>query len=99
MKLCLFCSATIHTKEWICLRCEKRPLAIEGVVQLLPLSKSETEDIFDPAAFEALASIEDDSFWFKGCNRLIFWVVTKFFPGSRNYLEVVTCPHEVVQRL
>jgi len=46
------------------------------------------EEGFDPAAFERLARVEADSFWFRSRNRLISWALSHYFPATRSMLEV-----------
>jgi SAM-dependent methyltransferase len=43
---------------------------------------------FDPAAFEGLAALEEDSVWFRSRNRLLVWALRRFFPAARSVLEV-----------
>jgi SAM-dependent methyltransferase len=45
-------------------------------------------DSFDPAHFELLARVEEESFWFRARNRLITWALARDFPEARSLLEV-----------
>ncbi|MGH9552769.1 MAG: class I SAM-dependent methyltransferase [Candidatus Angelobacter sp.] len=59
--------------------------------QLQQTSKSvdgECAGGFDRSAFERLARLEENSFWFKSRNKLIVWAMRKFSPGITNFLEV-----------
>ena len=47
-----------------------------------------TEQVFNPEAFEHLATVEDDSFWFRSRNRLIVWALNHYFPAARSMLEI-----------
>src|SRR5438105_4384482 len=43
---------------------------------------------FDPTQFEALAEIEDESFWFKARNRIVLWALATWCADAKNLLEV-----------
>jgi SAM-dependent methyltransferase len=43
---------------------------------------------FKPELFVQLAQIEGQHFWFRARNKLIFWVLAKYFPRSENFLEI-----------
>ena len=43
---------------------------------------------YDASLFEAIASVEPESFWFRARNRLIVSVVRRHFPGAQSLLEV-----------
>jgi ubiquinone/menaquinone biosynthesis C-methylase UbiE len=43
---------------------------------------------YDAALFEALASVEPESFWFRARNRLIVSTLRRHFPEGRSLLEV-----------
>ena len=43
---------------------------------------------FRPEAFEQLAALEAQNFWFRARNRLIVWALKKHFPNMRRYLEI-----------
>jgi SAM-dependent methyltransferase len=43
---------------------------------------------FDPKAFEELAELEAEHFWFVARNQLIVGLASKFFPQARRFLEI-----------
>ena len=48
----------------------------------------ENTDGFPPEAFEHLAALEDDHFWFRSRNRLIVWALGHYFPTAETLLEI-----------
>lgn len=45
-------------------------------------------DAFPEEAFERLAALEEDNFWFRSRNRLIVWAIEHFFSTAEDLLEV-----------
>jgi SAM-dependent methyltransferase len=43
---------------------------------------------YDPQLFAEIAELEERSFWFGECNRLILWALDRYAGTLRNYLEV-----------
>ncbi|MDL2314433.1 class I SAM-dependent methyltransferase [Desulfovibrio sp. OttesenSCG-928-C14] len=43
---------------------------------------------FSPEAFKTLAEVEADSFWFRSRNKLILFLIKKYFPFFESFLEV-----------
>ncbi|MDO8264602.1 MAG: class I SAM-dependent methyltransferase [Gallionella sp.] len=43
---------------------------------------------FRPEAFEQLAALEAQNFWFRARNRLIVWALKRHFPNMQHYLEI-----------
>ena len=43
---------------------------------------------FDPKAFDELAELETEHFWFVARNELIVGLANKFFPDARRFLEI-----------
>jgi len=43
---------------------------------------------FDPSYFDALAAVEERSFWFRWRSRLIVWAIGKFAPSMRSMIDV-----------
>ena len=70
-----------------CKQCGFSPALIDNVVSYAPeLAKS--NDGFPPESFQKLATIEENSFWFVARNRLILWVLNKYFPKLTSLLEI-----------
>lgn len=49
---------------------------------------AQAEEGYDPAHFSELAQLESHNFWFRARNRLIVWALSRYFPGTRRFLEV-----------
>jgi len=43
---------------------------------------------FPPEAFEKLAALEAQNFWFRARNQLIVWALKRHFPALQRYLEI-----------
>ena len=43
---------------------------------------------FDPEYFKELATVEDGNWWFRSRNTLIIWALARYFPQSKNFLEI-----------
>jgi len=43
---------------------------------------------FPGAGFQDLFELEAGTFWFRSRNKLIFWVMRKYFADARNFLEI-----------
>jgi SAM-dependent methyltransferase len=54
---------------------------------------------YDPAHFARLFALEAQSFWFRGRGDLIEWVLARYFPGARDFLEVGCGTGYVLERL
>jgi ubiquinone/menaquinone biosynthesis C-methylase UbiE len=87
MRRCVQCDSTFGVNTWTCHACGFTPQSLGGFVCFAPQLAVESRD-FEPALFETLASLEDDSFWFNARNRLILWGLSRYFKGARSLLEV-----------
>lgn len=45
-------------------------------------------DGFDANAFGTLYKVEDNYFWFKERNKIIYWAISKYFKVAKTFLEV-----------
>lgn len=54
---------------------------------------------FDPAHFSRLFALEAGSFWFRGRSDLIEWALRRYFPGTRDFLEIGCGTGYVLDRL
>jgi SAM-dependent methyltransferase len=43
---------------------------------------------FRPESFDILVDIEEDSFWFQARNDLLIWALGRYFPQTRDLLEI-----------
>jgi SAM-dependent methyltransferase len=54
---------------------------------------------FDPANFSRLFALEAGSFWFRGRSDLIEWALRRYFPNTRDFLEIGCGTGYVLDRL
>ena len=54
---------------------------------------------FDPANFSRLFALEAGSFWFRGRSDLIEWALRRYFPRTRDFLEIGCGTGYVLDRL
>ena len=59
----------------------------QGIATFAP-ELADTISGFDPKAFDELAELETEHFWFVARNQLIVGLATKFFPDARRFLEI-----------
>jgi SAM-dependent methyltransferase len=87
MKLCPRCSAAHGAVDWVCPACHWHPQR-RGRIYDLTGDGVERQLGFEAHAFQDLAAVEDEYFWFRARNALIEWALTTYLPGSRTFLEV-----------
>lgn len=87
MKQCPQCSSTYTSVDWICPVCGYVPPQAGGFPLLAPKLASAGAG-FPPDAFEKLAALEEDNFWFRARNQLIVWALRRHFPRMQSYLEI-----------
>ncbi len=62
-------------------------------------SSDATTGAFDPAHFSRLFALEAGSFWFRGRSDLIEWALRRYFPDTRDFLEIGCGTGYVLDRL
>jgi SAM-dependent methyltransferase len=87
VKRCLRCEATFSGSGWACPACGWSPQAEGGRLVFVPDGASGRNG-FDPTSFEHLPGVEERSFWFRSRNQLIVWLLGRYFPRFRSFLEV-----------
>jgi SAM-dependent methyltransferase len=87
MKCCPRCQTDFVAPDWNCPACAYVPTRVDGFPILAPDLAGGGAG-FRPEAFERLAALEAQNFWFRARNRLIVWALKKHFPDMRRYLEV-----------
>ena len=70
-----------------CSRCGFTPSSVDGFLAWAP-ELAKCNDGFPKDAFEALARVEEGSFWFRARNAIILWALRKYFYGFQSLLEV-----------
>ena len=87
MKACPVCKASYVATDWKCPTCNYCPDSAEGFAMLAPaLAKGGAG--FPPEAFQRLAALEAQNFWFRARNRLIVWALKRYLPTMQRYLEI-----------
>jgi SAM-dependent methyltransferase len=87
MKLCIRCGLKFNSAEWGCPSCHFTPPLVENHLSFAP-ELAKANDGFEPSYFEVLANIEANHFWFTSRNHLIIWVLKRYFPEPKNFLEI-----------
>lgn len=87
MKSCPRCQADYVAADWTCPACAYAPSSIDGFAVLAP-DFAEGGAGFRPEAFQNLAAVEAQNFWFRARNRLIVWALKRHFPMMQRYLEI-----------
>ena len=87
MRLCLRCYADFAGSGWRCPQCGFDPPRIGGFPAFAP-ELAQGASGYDPAHFAELARLEAGNFWFRARNRLLAWVLQRYFPGARSFLEI-----------
>lgn len=87
MKLCPNCQAAFEAANWTCPACAHVPPRVKGFPLLAP-ALAEGGAGFPPEAFEQLAALEAQNFWFRARNQLIVWALKRHFPALPRYLEI-----------
>ncbi len=87
MKSCPRCQADYVATDWKCPACTYLPSSVDGFAVLAP-DLAEGGAGFPPGAFQNLAAVEAQNFWFRARNRLIVWALKRYFPKLQHYLEI-----------
>jgi SAM-dependent methyltransferase len=87
MKTCTNCQVDFVAADWQCPSCGHLPNRVDGFSILAP-ELAEGGGGFRPEAFETLAALESQNFWFRARNKLILWALKKHFPSMQRYLEI-----------
>lgn len=86
MKLCLDCGGQFAGEGWQCPSCGRYPVERDGFICFAPELAASAG--FDRDLFGVLVELESESFWFRSRNRLISWVVRRYFPDARSIFEL-----------
>jgi len=87
MKICISCDAKFNNPGWCCPECGFIPPALEGFLCFAPEFAGDN-DGFRAESFQDLFVLEDQNFWFTSRNRLIVWILQKYFPQAKSFLEI-----------
>lgn len=86
MKRCLSCQTLFVADTWHCPDCGYLPLKSEGGI--ISFTQAEEGDGFRSEFFKDLATLEAGHFWFQGRNKLIIYVLSRYFPQAHSFLEI-----------
>jgi SAM-dependent methyltransferase len=87
MKRCLKCDERFAGRTWACPACGYLPPHGGQVLSFAP-EAADRNGGFERAGFEGLATIEEDSAWFRARNRLLVWALRRYYPGAQSLCEV-----------
>ena len=87
MKICISCGKRHDGSGYKCPVCGTEPKFI-GRIPLFSPELAMDNDGFKQEFFEELFFLEGNSFWFVARNKLISWVIRKYFSQVRNMLEI-----------
>ena len=87
MKLCLDCHQDIPLAENTCPKCGYAPAQRGEFLAYAPALAS-LNDGFNPDLFARYAAIEANHFWFVGRNKILRGCMERYFPHSKNVLEI-----------
>jgi SAM-dependent methyltransferase len=87
LKVCLSCGVRFKRDDWQCDACGVGAETLNGIISFSP-DLAHNNEGFNPELFEQLVQVEGQNFWFCARNELIFWVLGKYFPQSRSFLEI-----------
>lgn len=87
MRICPRCDTPIATSEFHCPHCEFEPKVSDGIVMFAPDLAEENDD-FPAQSHETLDLAQEQSFWFRERNELIFRFAKKHMPEAKSLFEV-----------
>jgi len=87
MKICGSCDERFDSSEWHCPKCGFAPPLVNGF-PTLAAGFSNSSEGFHPEYFEQLASLEAGNFWFQSRNKLILFLLKKYHPCLKSFIEV-----------
>lgn len=106
MWLCPICRAPASFADarrpwppgWSCQACGHTLTVRDGIPWLAPELAHAAEG-YDPVFFETLVSIEETNFWFTNRANLIAFLIDKYFPDAKRFLEMGCGTGSVLQAL
>lgn len=87
MKLCPACRRWFEADGFLCPVCGNLPELRNGYPTFAP-ELATGYDGFKTGYFALLAELEEGNFWFESRNRLLTWVLGKYFPNTESFLEI-----------
>ena len=87
MRICVKCHKGPVSESWDCPTCYNKPSINNGYLTFSPELIGIHEG-FPPERYPILDKIESGNFWFCSRNKLIIWVLERFFSGINNFMEI-----------
>ena len=87
MRVCPQCCQGPLSENWQCPSCEYQPRQEDGFVLFAPDLIEEHEG-FPAERYPVLARFESGNFWFRSRNKLILWILKRYFPGMKTFFEI-----------
>lgn len=87
MKICVKCGAEWSLGVNQCQHCGMEEICIDGFTAYAP-DMAYRGGGFRPEAYETLAKLESENFWFRGRNNIIEWACMRYIPELRSIMEI-----------
>lgn len=86
---CLDCGTKFDSEAGTprCPTCRWEPEKIDGITAYSPQFANQGGG-FEASYFKVLSELEATNFWFQSRNDLILWVLSKYHPNFRSFLEI-----------
>lgn len=90
MRVCPQCGAADVGADWLCHCCGHRPERLDGFIAFDPALAARSAG-FKPEYFQRLADVEAGNFWFVARNKLIAWVLRRYFSAKNGKFCEIGC--------
>lgn len=87
MRLCKKCQAEIDMPSWTCPLCGWSAMRYDGLPLLSPELEQNYKN-YSPETYDRLVRVEENSFWFSHRNRIIEYLVGRFFSNAQSFFEI-----------
>ena len=87
MRVCPQCCQGPLSENWQCPSCQYQPRQEDGFVLFAP-DQIEEHEGFPAERYPVLARFESGNFWFRSRNKLILWILKRYFPGMKTFFEI-----------
>jgi SAM-dependent methyltransferase len=87
VKICLDCGERFEANFFSCPACGQSPEMRDGYPAFAP-DPAIGNDGFKAGFFAPLAELETGNFWFESRNRLLIWVLGRYFAKAENFFEI-----------
>ena len=87
MRVCPQCCQGPLSENWQCPSCQYQPRQEDGFVLFAP-DLIDGYEGFPSERYPVLARFESGNFWFRSRNKLILWILKRYFPGMKTFFEI-----------